>query len=202
MANTQTTICIKALDIIGEKSITAITDNTPRAQALNREYESTLREVLAAAPWQFAKKSVVLTPNLTPPPFRWTNGFTLPADFIGVVMFNGSHVWAVTSGLFDLSDGSIVTNASACNLEYVYYQTDTSKYHPLFCTALSTLLAARVAAALREDGAELSQALENSYYQRVLPRARLANAQQSRRRRYDVASESRFIGARRFSTNG
>lgn len=188
--------------MIGEKSITAITDNTPRAQALNREYESTLREVLDAAPWTFAKKPVILTQAITPPLFRWKFSYTLPADFIAVVMFNGNPVWNEVSNLFDLSDGSLVTNRDACNLEYVYYNTDTSKYSPSFCSALSCLLAARVAAAIREDGVEVSQALEERYWKTYLPRARMKNGNQARRRRYDLASESRFIAARRFSTNG
>lgn len=202
MANTQTSICIKALDMIGEKSITAITDATPRAQALNREYESTLREVLDAAPWTFAKKPVILTQAVTPPLFRWKYSYTLPADFISVVMFNGNPVWSEVSSLYDLSDGSIVTNRSTCNLEYVYYNTDTSKFSPSFCSALSCLLAARIASAIREDGGELGQVLEDKYFKIYLPRARMKNGNQARRRRYDLASESRFIASRRYSTNG
>lgn len=202
MANSQVSICIKALDMIGEKSITAITDATPRALALNREYESTLRELLDAAPWGFAKKPVILTPAVTPPPFRWTMSYTLPADFVSVVMFNGTPVWNVVSSEFDITEGSLVTNRTTCNLEYVFYQTDPSKYSPLFCSAFSCLLAARVAAALRTDGGELSEVLEQRYFKTYLPRARMKNGIQSRRRRYDLASESRFIACRRYSTNG
>jgi len=201
MATTQTSICNQALDLIGEQPITAISDDKPRANALNREYEPVLREVLGSSPWTFARKRVELTQNVTPPIFGWKYQYTLPGDFIHTVRLNGVEVWE-NSDEFEIEGGSLLTNEASCQLQYVFYQTDTSKFSALFTGAFATLLAARCSAAIRQDGAALGQALEERYFRRYLPKARMKDGNQRKVRPYNRVSESNFIRARRASTRG
>jgi hypothetical protein len=202
MATTQASICNVALAHIGEQSIAGITDDNPRANALHVMYEPTLREVLAAAPWKFATKRVDIAPSLVPPGFGWRYAFNLPSDFIDLVQFNNEEVWKSVSEFYDVENGQLITDADNARIKYVYFQEDTSRYHPLFAAALSRLLAARIASTVRKDGAQLARVMEESYLTVELPRARMANARLSRRYPYNYATESNWLAARRVSTRG
>lgn len=91
----------EALDEIGIAAIGALTDGTPAANAAARIYWRTLRGVLSAAPWNFARMEIPLTllgsngaPNTSPinpnppqvfgnpPPQPWIYMYDWPVDCV------------------------------------------------------------------------------------------------------------------------
>jgi len=65
-----------------------------------------------------------------------------------------------------------------------------------------TLLASKLAVPLRQDGAQMAQALFSEYERVKLPKARVKDGGERKRRRINPAEESRWVGARFGSTNG
>lgn len=80
-------ICNRALAEIGARSeITSLADATPQAQACNLFYNALRKQLLRAAPWGFARRTLLLTelgrstddPNIVPYP--WYVMYTHPSD--------------------------------------------------------------------------------------------------------------------------
>ena len=149
----------------------------------------------------------------------WSYAYTLPADFIALVSLNGGGAWGGWGwgaangwgggGWGNSSQGSpheiygryLYTNDSLANIVYIQYQTDTTVYDSLFTDCLVLKLAAMIATAVRKDDAALSQRLGMAYQQRIQT-ARVKNAGDDRLKRFNPISSSRFVRARRVSTNG
>ena len=159
-------------------------------------------------------------PGNTTAGIDWTYAYALPADFIALVRLNGSWAWGGwgwgygypgAGGGWGANGGSmrsheilgryLYCNTPFCNVVYIQYQTDTTVYDSLFTDALILKLAAMVATDLRKDDAGLATRLAGMY-ERVLAEARVKNAGDDRLRRFNPVYSSRFVRARRFSTNG
>lgn len=83
-------ICNEAFDLIGVEPIGGLESGDARAELARRHYGPTLRMVLRAAPWNFARKAAPLsllqdrtgqTPHVgTNPPLPWTYEYGWPID--------------------------------------------------------------------------------------------------------------------------
>jgi hypothetical protein len=150
----------------------------------------------------------------------WSYAYTLPADFIALVSLNGGGCWSGwgwwagwggTSGWqggnssqgqpHEIYGRYLYTNAALANIVYVQYQTDTTIYDSLFTDCLVLKLSAMIATHLRKDDMGISQTLAMAYRQRIQD-ARVKNAGDDRLKRFNPISSSRFVQARRRSTNG
>ena len=87
MAYTPTQVCNLALAKVGDESaqITSIPaspseEYSKEANLCSKFYETTLREVLEATEWKWARKRAALAQNIVAPAFEWTYSFALPAD--------------------------------------------------------------------------------------------------------------------------
>lgn len=202
MATTQATVCNVALGMIGEQAIAGITDDNPRANALNTQWEPVLREVLASAPWKFAKDRATLAQSLAGPEFGYRFQYNLPSNYITLISLNSVQLFNQVSDLYDTENGKILTDEAEAKIEYVFMQEDTSKWDPLFSTAVARLLASRVASQIRQDGVQLGQVLEGRYYTVDLPRARMKNASLNRKTPYNLPANSKWNASRYRSTRG
>jgi hypothetical protein len=102
----------------------------------------------------------------------------------------------------DVDPDPITNQAPMANMKYVARVTDVRVWDALFVGAFVVLLAARVATIIRKDDLQVAQGLEAEYKRDKLPAAAVANGNEGKPRRYDLASESRFISSRWRSTNG
>lgn len=78
-------ICNRALTLIGSSAtIETMTENSENGLLCLRMYEPTRLSVLAAHPWNHAKRRAVLTRLVATPGFKWAYYYELPASFIRI----------------------------------------------------------------------------------------------------------------------
>ncbi len=150
----------------------------------------------------------------------WNYAYALPNDFIALVTLNRSASWSGGGwwgggGGWGWSGGGwgggghnheiigryLYTNDAYANVVYIQYQPDTSVYDSLFTDCLVLKLASIIATDLRKDDLTVSRACAQGY-EKMLPEARVKNAGDDRLRRFNPVRSSRFVRARRQSTNG
>lgn len=133
-------IANKALTLLGALPITAFTDDSPAARAVNRIYDETRRELLAAHPWNFAIKRASLAASATAPTHTYARAFPLPSDCLRVrEALAGDY-------LYGIEGEQIVTDATApLSIVYIADIEDPNQMSPQFREALSYRLAAQLA---------------------------------------------------------
>lgn len=200
MAITQVSICNLALDMISASPIVAMEDVNPRAEACSRNYEAALRDCLRAHPWNFAHKRAVLVKDAAAPIFEWAYRYPLPADFVALYQVNGVTYSDEPGEYYEIEDTWLLTDENAADIQYVSYATTPAAYPGDFVTVFATLLASRIAAPLRQDGQATAVTMEQ-LYDRRLTKAKTRDSNERKARRYDPASESRFLAARWWGPN-
>jgi len=203
MPLSQTDIANQALVRIGERVIMDINDSTAvTARKCKVVFEQSVREIGASHAWNGLKDRATLALLATAPAFGWDCQYQLPTNYLRLVKLNGVDVNNDEPGDFCEIEGTkLLTDETTAQIQYVKYSADTALYAPLFIKALVTLLASKLALTIRQDEAMASNLL-GTYEQVDLPKARMKDSSEGKRRRYNPASESRFVAARRFSTNG
>ena len=154
----------QALTLLGEASITSLTDNSQRARVMNTLFEPTRDALLAGHPWVFARSRVTLAQEATAPPFGWAGSFQLPNDFLRLLATNVS-TWEIEGTSLLTDEGPPV------EIEYIRRVTT---YAPLFERALAALLAREAAMALTGQPGKFDRA--DRLYKEALAEARSANA--------------------------
>ncbi len=137
--------------------------------------------------------------------YEWTFAYVLPTDFILLIELNGQNVFYDGGGntfgsLYEIYQNVLYCNTQTADIKYNRLESDTTLYDTMFIDALVYRLASMMATTLRKDDSQLSMKMMQMY-QAVITRARVKNGNESNARRYSVVSQSRFIGARRYSTN-
>jgi hypothetical protein len=203
MAVSKTDICNNAIGRIGAQRIMSIDDQDSKsARICKNAYEMTLREVLRLGVWNFAKDRATLAELSTTPAFGWAKQFQLPTDYIRLLKLNGVDVNNDGTGdFFEIEGRKLLTDADAAQIQYIKFVDDPNQYDALFVEALVVLLASKIAVPIRQDE-PLAQSLTAEFLRIKLPTARKTDANEKKGRRYDPASESRFVNARYVSTNG
>lgn len=185
MATTPVQVCNLALAKVGDETaqITSLpatpSEAYPKeANLCSKFYEVTLREVLEATEWKWARKRAILAQNVDAPVFEWQFSHALPADCLRPLkmssttdtsrMYNYRSEW-------DVEDRNIVSNQSDIYLLYVRNPATINNADPLFIKTLYTALAAKLAYPLTENR-NLTKDLMNEYELQVLPEARRVNS--------------------------
>lgn len=203
MAVSTTDICNLALARVGAQSIMDIDDaDSKGARACKNAFEATVREVSRARPWNALKARAALAELSTAPAFGWAKQFQLPTDFIRLLKLNGVDVTNDDPGdFFEIEGKQLLTDADTADIQYIAYKDDPNAYDPLMVDCVVVLLASKIAVPMRQDEA-MAANLRQEYERVTLPRAGKTDGNERKGRRYDPCSESRFIAARRSSTNG
>lgn len=144
-----------ALTKLGSASkITALTDNSVAAIAINSVYEMCRLAELRAHYWYFAIKRTQLPASAVAPSWGYSVAYPLPADFVRLVQVNE---FALVPALYDYNtadasaytvetntDGvlSILCNYNApLKVRYVWNAPDEGTYDPCFNMAFASRLA-------------------------------------------------------------
>lgn len=178
----ETYIANLALAEISAHTITALTDPNNEARYCARFYPQCRDEMLRAHPWNFAMKRVDLTELSTVPVNEWAHQYALPSDYISLYQLNQFMCWGYggalnNSKLYQIENGALLTDAATATIRYVFQQTDTTKFDPLFVTALSILLASKICKPITgNDGTALLQRYEAI----ALPRAMKYDAREDK----------------------
>lgn len=182
------TIMNVALLQLGDEIILTLTEDTKAARTMNVLWDITLRECLEDHTWGFAKKRVSLGLLADAPTYEFNYAYQLPVDFIRMVCMGEPE------DEFDwrIEGDTLVTNESPCEILYIRYISDTSKFTPKFASALSLLLAAKAANSIAGlDTGKRKELLEA--YQQTLIDAATVDSQNATTPRY---IPSRWINSR------
>lgn len=179
----RTQVINKALRAISANLIADPDENTESARQAKDAYDQTVRAELEAHAWYFAKLQASLPASATPPLFKFSAAYTLPADFIRLVELEDKWVFSVVREAdaapvpaYEMNGRSIMTNIGApLRLTYIRDVTsDPTVWSPLFAEVAAMALAVNLAMPLTKSEGMVS--LAEKLYQKAVRRARTANA--------------------------
>lgn len=193
---TQIQICNRGLQLLGSQPISAITDNSRGARAMNRAYQPVLLSELRKNFWGFAIKRTIIAAATVQPSFGPSNYFPLPGDFLmmapqdqntaaafggpptfgngfGQVGGQGSpRDWQIEN---NGSEPCIVSNDSApIYLRYVSSNVTEANFDVCFAEAFSAALAAETCEEITQSNTKLAAVAK--IYEDAIDQARKRNA--------------------------
>lgn len=164
----------------------SLEEQTKQAKICASEYDKTRKTLLRLYPWGFAKKRVVLTPEITTPVFGFEYQFQLPSDYLRVVeLFE-------YDGEYQVEDGRLLANTDILNLRYIYNVEDLSRVDSLFIDAFQWFLGYRIARYLSDSETVRQEAWVG--FRNVMPMAKFVQSTENSQRQmesYDLI-EARF----------
>lgn len=176
MAVSKVEIVNRALTLIGANPVVSLDDDVKNARAMNRIYDSTLRDLLSETHWNFATKRVLLnelTSDYDPDWFYTGESvvYQLPSDIITIIETNDkSASWRIEGEM-------IISDTAGLGIKYVYYLDDPTKYTVKFVAAFADILAANLCFIITNSKTGVD-ALISKYEKISLPGARADNARQ------------------------
>jgi hypothetical protein len=157
-----------ALALLGLEAVAAITDDNPRARAMQRAYGDGLAAELRAHRWSFAMTRTIVAADATAPAYGYAYAYTLPVDcvrldyigdtFVGVSLTDyriGNEAGYQVEGRKILSD-----HGAGLKIRYVRLTLEAASYDPLFVAAFAANLAIANCLLLTESNAKLQGAKE------------------------------------------
>jgi len=130
-------ICNRAITKVHGDFITSLTQDSEEAKYCNLLFPQIRDEVLRAHFWNIEQSTLQQSANT--PSFDFNYKYALPPDYIRIYRLDNSRARYKIKGKF------LHTNLSSVKIEYVKKETDTTKFDPMFVTALAIRLAAELA---------------------------------------------------------
>lgn len=166
-------ICNRALQKLGAKRITSLTQDSVNARSCNVAYEVIRDRLLRKHNWNFAIARAELAADSSEPDFGRANSFQLPTDFMKLAPLYpednyGTLDWII-EGRKILSD-----DADPIQIRYIRQVTDPNEMDTLFREVLSAELAFEICEEITQSASKkegLRQDLKEIYAE-----ARKANA--------------------------
>lgn len=157
-----------ALQRIGEEAITSLSDDSDRARAINRIYDSELRAELRSHPWNCALKQASLAALEDEPLFDYDQMFQLPSDCLRILPDSEATDWKVVGRKLYTNDSGPI------ELWYIYEITDPNEMDALLVEAFASRLAWKVSPRLTNSRTTTDEA-KQSYFD-AIREARKVNA--------------------------
>jgi len=144
-----------ALELIGERALSSVSENREPRRVLDGRYDSALNYCLEAGFWNFAMRSVEFTADtVVEPPFGFTYAFEKPPDWIRTAALSDSETFMTP--LRHYVDGAT-------------YGLDLTRWPETFTRYVVTHLAAEICERLTQNSSKLEEL-------RRLEKRRLADA--------------------------
>lgn len=167
-------LCNLALQRLGAKSITSLTDDSTNARECNRAYAHARDSELRSHPWSFARKRAELAASSTAPAFEYANAFPLPSDFLRLMSNNG-RLGMTNQDDLQIEGGNVLTNDSApLPITYIAQITDPEAFDQLFADLLVARLARDLAEKITQSNTKIQAA--QTLYKEARAEARRINA--------------------------
>jgi ubiquitin len=167
-------ICNLALQRVGAKSISALSEDSTAGRACNRVYAQARDSELRSHPWAFARERVQVAADSTDPDFGAAKRYALPSDCLRILPTNGTNK-TDTQDDFEIFGRFIHTDhASPIRLVYLKQITDEETFDSLFVE----LLIARIAMDISEKVTQSNKKKEEArlQYKETQKEARRVNA--------------------------
>jgi len=167
-------ICNLALQRVGAKSISSLSEDTTAGRACNRVYGQARDSELRSHSWAFARERVKVAADSTDPTFGAAKRYALPSDSLRILPTNGVD-GTDTQDDFEIFGKFIHTDHSTpISLNYIKRITDENTFDVLFVE----LLIARIAMDVSEKVTQSNKKKEEArfHYKEVQKEARRINA--------------------------
>lgn len=172
----EVTIANRALQKLGARQISSLSDGSVNANACNTCYIPLRDLSLRSHKWRFAIKRAELAADVTAPAFGKANAFTLPSDYLKLIEPDQEHLTNVKD--FEIEGGKILTNWTApLQIRYVYKVSDVNLMDPSFREYLSTLMAHEMCEQLTQSNTKKAGLKQD--LQMIITEAKKANAVES-----------------------
>lgn len=177
-------IANRALSKLGDARITALTDDTKGARAMNHRFDFLRDEMQASYPWRFCMEITSLAADSTAPAWGYSTRYLLPSDCLRLITLGDYSINVGTLGVqyrvggdyhpadasFEVFGDYIHTDLSApLKITYIKQITDTGKFPDVFVEAFASRLAYDAAEELtqsaskkRDAAADLKEALREA----------------------------------------
>jgi hypothetical protein len=174
MASSDVDICNLALQRLGAKPISSLSQDSTAARACSRAYEHSRDSELRAHPWSFARARASLAAESTDPIFGFAKQYPLPSDYLRILPNDAANVnsnqddWQI-EGRKILTDDS-----SPIQLVYLKQVTDTNEFDALFVELLASRIAVEIAEKVTQSNTKKDNAEKR--YEAIKSEARKVNA--------------------------
>lgn len=188
-------ICNLALSHFGQAaSISSISppDGSAEAEHCARFYPIARNEMLEDYEWTFARKRALLA-ELTNDRDDFAYRYALPSDCLKPrrLLPDGYSDDRNDSSVYQWEGDSIYTDEANAVLVYTFLLTDTTKFSPMFVTALSFKLAGFLVGPVVKDPTGRTQLTLGQQAERALGKAKASNANADRKRATHTATAQR-----------
>jgi len=158
-------ICNRALQKIGAKRITSITEDSVNARACNNAYNPLRLSELRSHPWSCAIARAQLAASSTEPLFGKAYMYPLPSDYLRSLPNDPGY--NLNSEDWQIEAGNILTDdTSPLNLRYIYDLTDPNIMDAMFREALACRLALEICEELTQSN-QKKEALKMEYKEAI-----------------------------------
>lgn len=182
----EVSIANSALQKLGAARILALDEDSRNARSINACYTELRDAELRAHPWNFARKRVILAPDVTTPTFDFSYAFTLPTDCLKPLPPARTYLdWQIENGKILTNDGTSI------QLKYVSRETDPNKMDTLF----RDMLACRIAVQTCYEITQSLSLVDNIEKQYVVS-ARMAKRANAFEQNSDETAEDTWVAAR------
>lgn len=166
----EVSICNSGLIRIGATRIASLTEESKEAFLCFEQYPILRDEVLAAHPWNFAIKRATLPILGSTPSFGFGYEFQIPTDCLRVIELNEKH------NDYQVEGDKLLYDQDTVAIRYIARIEDTTKYSPMFVSALSARIAADLAYPLVQSNTVARDM--KAHYERLLSEAKTVDAQE------------------------
>lgn len=184
-----------ALLRFGQKKIMSMDDEAKSARLCKRYYNQTRKELLRSHQWNFATKRIALENTGDTPLYRWSNEYSLPADFIRAIEINQDDIWDSVRH-FEIEENKLLTDKESVNLKYIFDEKDPTRFDALFVEAFSLKLAIKIVISLTGK-MKMRQALMAEYEEITKELAQQIDATEERPVIVYQPTDSRLAQSRR-----
>ena len=166
-------IANRALQRLGAKRITSLTDDSVNARAVNSCFDVLRQAELRKHPWSFSIKRVQLAASSTAPLFVKEKSYPLPSDCLRVLPNDPDYEY--NNKDWQIEGRNIITDdASPLNVRYVKDVTDPNQMDVLFREALSAKIAMELCEELTQSNTKIQ--IAKAMYDDAINQAKKVNA--------------------------
>ena len=166
--SSETDICNLALQRLGAKAISNLSEDSTAGRECNRVYAHARDSELRAHPWNFARARVSIAADSTAPAFGFDLQYDLPSDYLRILPDSEVTDWQIEGR-------KILTNDTApLQLVYLKRVTDPNEFDELFIDLLVARIALDICEKVTQSNTKKEEAA--SRYTAVKKEAKRVNA--------------------------
>jgi hypothetical protein len=164
-------ICNLALQRLGARSISSLTDDSTNARECNRVFDHARDSELRAYQWNFARARASIAASSTAPAFEFAYKYPLPADWVRTLPQKEVTDWQI--------EGRYILTNDKAPLQLIYLKrvTDPEEFDDLFTELLISRIAYDICEKITQSNSKKAEAKDR--YDTAVARAKKVDSFES-----------------------